>query len=64
MYERALRAGAWGGKLLGAGGGGFLLVAAPESAHAAIRGALGHLQELPMRFERGGSKVVYMADDA
>lgn len=64
MYERALRAGAWGGKLLGAGGGGFLLVAAPEPAHTAIREALGHLQELPMRFERGGSKVVYMAEDA
>jgi D-glycero-alpha-D-manno-heptose-7-phosphate kinase len=64
MYDRALHSGAWGGKLLGAGGGGFLLVAAPESAHATIRAALGHLQELPMRFERGGSKVVYMADDA
>jgi D-glycero-alpha-D-manno-heptose-7-phosphate kinase len=64
MYERARAAGAWGGKLLGAGGGGFLLVAAPEAAHVPIREALGHLQELPMRFERGGSKVVYMAEDA
>jgi D-glycero-alpha-D-manno-heptose-7-phosphate kinase len=64
MYDRALKAGAWGGKLLGAGGGGFLLVAAPSEAHVAIREALEHLQELPMRFERGGSKVVYMADDA
>ncbi len=63
-YERARHAGAWGGKLLGAGGGGFLLVAAPSSAHETIRDALGHLQELPLRLERGGSKVVYMADDA
>jgi D-glycero-alpha-D-manno-heptose-7-phosphate kinase len=63
-YERALHAGAWGGKLLGAGGGGFLLVAAPCSAHDAIREALVHMQELPMRLERGGSKVIYMPDDA
>jgi D-glycero-alpha-D-manno-heptose-7-phosphate kinase len=63
-YDRALHAGAWGGKLLGAGGGGFLLVAAPRSAHAAIREGLAHMQELPMRLERGGSKVIYMPDDA
>lgn len=63
MYERAMRAGAWGGKLLGAGGGGFLLVAAPETAHGAIREALGHCKELPLRLERGGSKVVYMTED-
>jgi D-glycero-alpha-D-manno-heptose-7-phosphate kinase len=63
MYARAMAAGAWGGKLLGAGGGGFLLVAAPESAHAAVREALGHRQELPLRLERGGAKVVYMTDD-
>jgi D-glycero-alpha-D-manno-heptose-7-phosphate kinase len=62
-YELAREAGAWGGKLLGAGGGGFLLVAAPPSTHQAIREALGHMQELPMRLERGGSKVVYMPDD-
>jgi D-glycero-alpha-D-manno-heptose-7-phosphate kinase len=62
-YALAMEAGAWGGKLLGAGGGGFLLVAAPPSTHAAIRVALGHMQELPMRLERGGSKVVYMPDD-
>jgi D-glycero-alpha-D-manno-heptose-7-phosphate kinase len=62
-YERAMRAGAWGGKLLGAGGGGFLLIAAPPSTHEAIRESLGHMQELPVRFERGGSKVIYMPDD-
>jgi D-glycero-alpha-D-manno-heptose-7-phosphate kinase len=33
MYEKALEAGAWGGKLLGAGGGGFLLICAPEYTH-------------------------------
>jgi D-glycero-alpha-D-manno-heptose-7-phosphate kinase len=63
-YSRALRAGAWGGKLLGAGGGGFLLVSAPRSTHESIREELAHLHELPMRLERGGSKVIYMPDDA
>jgi D-glycero-alpha-D-manno-heptose-7-phosphate kinase len=62
-YEKAREAGAWGGKLLGAGGGGFLLVAAPPSTHAPIRAALGYMQELPMRLERAGSKVVYMSED-
>jgi D-glycero-alpha-D-manno-heptose-7-phosphate kinase len=62
-YDKAREAGAWGGKLLGAGGGGFLLVAAPTSSHQAIRAALGYMQELPMRLERAGSKVVYMSDD-
>jgi D-glycero-alpha-D-manno-heptose-7-phosphate kinase len=63
-YDRAREAGAWGGKLLGAGGGGFLLVAAPPSTHQAIREALGPMQELSLRLERGGSKVVYMPDDS
>lgn len=64
MYEAAMRAGAWGGKLLGAGGGGFLLVAAHPRSHAAIRDALRGARELRFRLERGGSKVVYMLDEA
>jgi len=64
MYERAMSAGAWGGKLLGAGGGGFLLVAAPPTAHDAIRRALQGSRELPLRLDRGGSKVVYVSDGA
>jgi D-glycero-alpha-D-manno-heptose-7-phosphate kinase len=62
-YDLAREAGAWGGKLLGAGGGGFLLVAAPPATHTAVRTALSHMQELPMRLERGGSRVVYVSDD-
>ncbi|MBI3181221.1 MAG: GHMP kinase [Myxococcales bacterium] len=64
MYEAARAAGAWGGKLLGAGGGGFLLVAAAPAAHAAIRAALATKQELPLRLDRGGSKVVYMSEES
>lgn len=63
MYQRAMDAGAWGGKLLGAGGGGFLLVAAPPERHAEIRARVEATQELPLRLERGGSKVVYMSED-
>jgi D-glycero-alpha-D-manno-heptose-7-phosphate kinase len=64
MYARARSRGAWGGKLLGAGGGGFLLVAAPVDAHAAIRDALSGCRELPLHLDRGGSKVVYVSDGA
>jgi D-glycero-alpha-D-manno-heptose-7-phosphate kinase len=63
MYESARKAGAWGGKLLGAGGGGFLLVSAPPAVHGRVRTALRSLQELKFRFDRGGTKVVYMSDD-
>jgi galactokinase/mevalonate kinase-like predicted kinase len=62
-YAAALAAGAWGGKLLGAGAGGFLLVAAPADARPAVRTALAGWRELPVRFERGGCKLVYLGDD-
>ncbi|MEW5851324.1 MAG: GHMP kinase [Myxococcota bacterium] len=63
MYRKAMEAGAWGGKLLGAGGGGFLLVAAAPEVQPAIREALNAQQELPLRLDRGGAKVVYMSED-
>lgn len=59
LYEKARLAGAEGGKLLGAGGGGFLLLLAPPDRHPAIRAALGRPQELPFRFARHGSRVIY-----
>src|SRR4029453_8728340 len=46
-YDAARKAGAKAGKLLGAGGGGFLLLLAPPDAHANIRAALDHPRELP-----------------
>ncbi|MCC6293383.1 MAG: GHMP kinase [Bryobacterales bacterium] len=57
-YERALSAGAWGGKLCGAGGGGFFLFAAPPERHPAVRAALGELKELSIRGEPQGSRVL------
>jgi D-glycero-alpha-D-manno-heptose-7-phosphate kinase len=56
-YEAARNAGALGGKLLGAGGGGFLTFFAPPEAHPAIEQALD-LRRLPIAFERSGSRVL------
>jgi D-glycero-alpha-D-manno-heptose-7-phosphate kinase len=58
-YEKALRAGALGGKLLGAGGGGFLLVYCGNDSREKVREALGNLQEVPFQFEPAGVKIVY-----
>lgn len=55
----ALSAGAAGGKVLGAGGGGFLMVFATPSAQKAVRGALSGLREVPFRFSARGTQVVY-----
>ena len=59
-YAAALAAGAEGGKLLGAGGGGFLMFFAPPSRHAAIRIALAKLREVPFRFAREGSSIIFV----
>jgi D-glycero-alpha-D-manno-heptose-7-phosphate kinase len=58
MYLEAGKAGAIGGKLTGAGGGGFLLLYCPYMRQDAVRVALSSLQELPFRFEPEGSKVI------
>ena len=54
-----MRAGAIGGKITGAGGGGFLLLYAHPERQEAVRSALSTLQELPFRLEPGGSKVIF-----
>lgn len=59
IYSRARSWGATGGKLLGAGGGGFMLFIAPPDAHEAIRAALGGLLWVPFKFENEGAKVIY-----
>lgn len=58
MYQTALRAGALGGKLCGAGGGGFLLLYCPRERQEELRRALADYRELPFRLENDGSKVV------
>lgn len=59
IYNAARKAGAIGGKITGAGGGGFILLCAPHEKHQAIRKALNGLQELPFRLESDGSKVIF-----
>ena len=58
-YEAAIRAGAIGGKILGAGAGGFLLFFAPKDKHADIEKALSKLEKLNFSFENEGSKIIY-----
>jgi D-glycero-alpha-D-manno-heptose-7-phosphate kinase len=60
LYERAKAAGAYGGKIIGAGGGGFLLIMAPPDRKAAIDLAAGPLRCLPVSLEPTGSRVVYV----
>jgi D-glycero-alpha-D-manno-heptose-7-phosphate kinase len=59
-YDAAMTAGATGGKLLGAGGGGFLLVLAPPENQAAVRAALRDLREVPLNFSARGTQIVLL----
>jgi D-glycero-alpha-D-manno-heptose-7-phosphate kinase len=59
-YQAAIDAGAEGGKLLGAGGGGFLMFFAPPERHDAIRRALHPLRETPFRFAPQGSNIIFV----
>ena len=59
MYETALAAGALGGKIAGAGGGGFLLVYCPREKQNAVRAALSRYRELPFMLSRDGSKIIF-----
>lgn len=58
LYDAATRAGALGGKLLGAGGGGLVVLIAHPDRQADVREALGDFQEIQVRFERDGSRIV------
>lgn len=58
-YRVAREAGAEGGKLLGAGAGGFLMLYAPRAKHAAIQAALHKLRPIKLGFERLGSRIIF-----
>lgn len=58
LYNKALQAGALGGKICGAGGGGMLLIMAEEKHHLRIRQALAPLQEVPLKFSNFGSRIL------
>lgn len=58
IYDTALQAGADGGKLLGAGGGGFMLIFVQPERRAAVLRSLSNLLPVPFQFERGGTQIV------
>jgi len=62
-YAKTLQAGAVGGKLLGAGGGGFMLFYVEPENHQRVREALHGLYELKFNFEELGSHIIYYRPD-
>ena len=63
VYEAGLAAGALGGKLCGAGGGGFLLMFARPEKHAAVKAALSSCLHVPFSFDHHGSKIIFEEKD-
>jgi D-glycero-alpha-D-manno-heptose-7-phosphate kinase len=59
LYDRAVDAGALGGKLLGAGSGGFLLFYVPEEKQSDVKAALAGLYHQPFRFDDPGTRITY-----
>lgn len=59
QYAKAMNAGALGGKLLGAGGGGFLLFYVPLEKQADVKNALKDQMYVPFKFENDGTKIIY-----
>lgn len=62
IYEKAIQAGAIGGKLLGAGGGGFLVFYVPKRYQSAVRKAV-KLMEVPFKFEDEGAQIIYYSPE-
>ena len=64
LYEKGMTAGALGGKLLGAGGGGFLVFYVQPEKKAAVMKAMEDLLYVPFRFEDGGTQVIHYTPEA
>jgi D-glycero-alpha-D-manno-heptose-7-phosphate kinase len=62
-YDAAIEAGAIGGKLLGAGGGGFLLFYVPQNHHTRVSDTLKSLRKFDFKFEEEGSKLIHYSDE-
>lgn len=63
QYKKAMDAGALGGKLLGAGGGGFLLFYVPKEKQKPVKNALKDQMQVPFSFENEGTRIIYYAAD-
>ena len=63
LYEKGMKAGALGGKLLGAGGGGFLLFYVQPERQEAVKAAMKGLMCIPFEFEDGGTRVIHYSPE-
>lgn len=64
LYQKGVEAGAVGGKLLGAGGGGFLLFYVPEDRQESVLSAMSDLLYIPFEFENEGTKIIYYSPES
>ena len=64
LYEKGIAAGALGGKLLGAGGGGFLIFYVQPERRASVMEAMKDLLYVPFEFENGGTRVIYYSPES
>lgn len=64
LYERGLKAGALGGKLLGAGGGGFLVFYVQPDKQEEVKREMSDLLYIPFKFENGGTRVIHYTPEA
>ena len=64
LYEKGIKAGALGGKLLGAGGGGFLVFYVEPEHQAAVKEAMTDLLYVPFEFENGGTRVIHYSPES
>lgn len=62
IYESGIKAGALGGKLLGAGGGGFILFYCPLEKQENFRKQMSRYTEMDFQFDNHGSKIIYIGD--
>jgi D-glycero-alpha-D-manno-heptose-7-phosphate kinase len=62
IYRNGLQAGALGGKLLGAGGAGFILFYCPKEAQKRFFERMGGVREMKFHFDNFGSKIIYIGD--
>ncbi len=60
MYNKALASGAIGGKILGAGGGGFMLLYVPKDKQNSVRNGLNNYREVPFRIDYQGSRIIFV----
>ena len=64
LYDKGIKAGALGGKLLGAGGGGFLVFYVQPDKQDSVKKAMSDLMYIPFEFENGGTQVIHYTPES